>query len=182
MIVMVWEQMMLFEQQSVACQMRVMTVGQPLLVVVLRMARVMSGQQQLVPLGLSNVHAVPQSTVLSAGQALLWVGLLAWMNLRERRVEIGILRALGLRQTHVAVVFLGKAALLGLTGAVLGAAVAIPAAAALAHTHAAAALQLIGWPALAQTLVLTPLLTMLASWIPAMLAAQQDPAHVLREG
>ena len=112
----------------------------------------------------------------------LWVGLLAWMNLRERRVEIGILRALGLRQTHVAVVFLGKAALLGLTGAVLGAAVAIPAAAALAHTHAAAALQLIGWPALAQTLVLTPLLTMLASWIPAMLAAQQDPAHVLREG
>ena len=59
---------------------------------------------------------------------------------------------------------------------------AIPAAAALAHTHAAAALQLIGWPALAQTLVLTPLLTMLASWIPAMLAAQQDPAHVLREG
>jgi len=114
----------------------------------------------------------------------LWVGLLAWMNMRERRVEIGILRALGLRQTHVAIVFLGKAALLGLLGAVIGGAIAVPVAAALMKTPGGvvAGFAIVGWQAMVEILVLTPLLAMLASWIPAMLAARQDPADVLREG
>ena len=37
------------------------------------------------------------------------------------------------------------------------------------------------WLALA-VMALAPLVVMLASWIPALLAAQQDPADVLREG
>jgi len=106
------------------------------------------------------------------------------MNMRERRVEIGILRALGLRQTHVAIVFLGKAALLGLLGAVIGGAIAVPVAAALMKTPGGvvAGFAIVGWQAMVEILVLTPLLAMLASWIPAMLAARQDPADVLREG
>ena len=36
-------------------------------------------------------------------------------------------------------------------------------------------------PVLTAVLILTPLLAVLASWIPAMSAAGQDPAAVLRE-
>ena len=114
----------------------------------------------------------------------LWIGLLAWMNMRERRVEIGILRALGLRQSHIAMVFLVKAALLGLIGALLGAAAGVPLAAVLARNVGGlvAGFALVGWVTLVEVIALAPLVVMLASWIPALLAAQQDPADVLREG
>jgi len=114
----------------------------------------------------------------------LWVGLLAWMNMRERRVEIGILRALGLQQMHIAMVFLAKAAFLGLVGALIGGAVGVPLAAVVASTPGGipAGIELIGWATVAAVILLAPLVVMLASWIPALLAAQQDPAHVLREG
>ncbi|MCP3884399.1 MAG: hypothetical protein GY700_02785, partial [Propionibacteriaceae bacterium] len=49
----------------------------------------------------------------------LWVGVLAWLNVIERRAEIGVLRAIGVGAGRIAVLFLGRAALLGLLGAVL---------------------------------------------------------------
>ena len=114
----------------------------------------------------------------------LWVGLLAWLNVRERRVEVGVLRALGLRRTQLAGVFLGKAALLGLAGAVVGALGGAPLAAALGGLDGGplAGFALLGpWLAVAAVLA-APVVAMLASWIPALLAAQQDPADVLRDG
>ncbi len=114
----------------------------------------------------------------------LWIGLLAWINMRERRVEIGILRALGLRQVHIAMVFLAKAVFLGILGAVIGCGLGVPLATSLAATPggAGAGFALVGWRTVAEVIVVTPLVVMLASWIPALLAAQQDPANVLREG
>ena len=49
-----------------------------------------------------------------------WVGLLAMINVRERRQEIGILRALGYGSGRIGWLFLGKALGLGLVGAAIG--------------------------------------------------------------
>jgi lipid-A-disaccharide synthase len=48
--------------------------------------------------------------------AAVWVGLLAWSNVRQRRTEIGLLKALGKGRSMIASLFLGKAVLLGLAG------------------------------------------------------------------
>jgi putative ABC transport system permease protein len=112
-----------------------------------------------------------------------WIALLTWLNVRDRRAEIGILRAIGLRARQVLAIFIGKAVALGLLGAVLGSlgglAVGIYAQEAVNPELARR---------LAQPLLLTavfvaaPALAAVAAWVPALLAAQQDPAEVLREG
>jgi len=121
------------------------------------------------------------------------VGLLAYANVRYRREEIGILRAVGLRTGQVMVVFLGKAVLSGLVGGLLGVALGItlgawlgasvdPASESLAASGITA--QLLRSPGFLMTLVTTPLLavalSILSSWIAAALAAKQDAAMVLQ--
>jgi hypothetical protein len=119
---------------------------------------------------------------VSAGSAL-WIGLLALANVRDRRAEIGLFRAIGLRGRHVLFVFLGKAVLTGLAGAGLGIAAALAFAAGWTEATAADAGRLEGvdWRWLAGAAILAPILAALASWLPAMVAARQDPAVVLRE-
>ncbi|MBI2927564.1 MAG: FtsX-like permease family protein [Verrucomicrobia bacterium] len=112
-----------------------------------------------------------------------WIGVLAVLNVRERKMEIGVLRALGYGSGKIAALFLAKAAVLGVIGAALGYA-----------TGSALALQfgpeifkvtaraikaepvLLAW-----ALVAAPAFAALASFIPAMLAVTQDPAVTLRE-
>ena len=114
---------------------------------------------------------------------VLLIVILAYLNVRERRMEIGILRALGLHTAQIFQVFLGKALLLGLLGAgigILGAMVL--AAVCLRGTVESYSLPDTLPPALIVTVALvTPLVTALSSWLPALMAAQQDPALVLRE-
>ena len=118
--------------------------------------------------------------------ATVWIGLLAWGNVRERRGEIGILRALGLRSRQILGVFLAKALLVGFAGALVGyaggfvAGMAWSAAEGVPVTAASAA-GLFDGRLLAFVLVLAPLLACVASWLPALVAAQQDPAVILRE-
>ncbi len=100
------------------------------------------------------------------------VGVLAFLNVRERRVEIGVLRAMGFRSGQVLTVFLGKAVVLGLLGAIVGI--------VLSATVLSKA-QVINGSFLATVLLVTPLVTLLASWMPAIVAAKQDPAQVLSE-
>jgi ABC-type lipoprotein release transport system permease subunit len=113
----------------------------------------------------------------------LWVGVLAVLNVRERKVEIGVLRALGHGSGWIAGLFLGKAALVGLVGAALGYGVGTILALEIGpdiFKVTAKAIRpnapLLGW-SLAAALVLTTL----ASFIPAMLAVTLDPAETLRE-
>ena len=118
--------------------------------------------------------------------ATVWIGLLAWGNVRERRGEIGILRALGLRSRQILGVFLAKALLVGFAGALVGyaggfvAGMAWSAAEGVPVTASSAA-GLFDGRLLAFVLVLAPLLACVASWLPALVAAQQDPAVILRE-
>jgi hypothetical protein len=96
--------------------------------------------------------------------AAIWIAYLAFSNARDRVVEIGVLRALGLRSRQILLLVLGRAVLTGIGGALAGWGVAA----------------LIAPPVLVPVvLVAAPLLTMLACWLPALWAAQQDPATIL---
>ena len=115
--------------------------------------------------------------------AAAWIGLLALLNVRERAAEIGILRALGVRSRQIMVVFLARAILVGLAGAVfgygVGFAVGLLAGELSLATDTAGALFRPGL--LVLVTAAAPLLAALASWPPALVAARQDPALVLRE-
>ncbi|MEK6249313.1 MAG: FtsX-like permease family protein, partial [Planctomycetales bacterium] len=110
-----------------------------------------------------------------------WLGILAAINVRERRGEIGLLRALGYGSTMISSLVLGRAALIGIVGALLGygfgCLLAIGVGPDLfpvtAKAIKAQPLMLL-WALLG-----APMLTMLASFIPASLAVSHDPAIIL---
>jgi len=106
----------------------------------------------------------------------LWVAVLALTNARERRGEVGILRALGLSAASIIAMFLGKAMVIGLLGAACGFALGIAIGAGFTRVEVT---QLVDPLAPRIVLLGVPLLVALASWLPSMLAAQQDPATVL---
>lgn len=120
---------------------------------------------------------------LAVAGAGLWMLLLAYGNARDRRSEIGMLRAIGVREKQILVMFLGKAALTGLAGGVVG--IAIGLAAGFWASGVAAAWQQMWWLVGGRTILLVfmmgPLLGCLATLWPAIRAARLDPAAVLGE-
>lgn len=121
-----------------------------------------------------------------AGCTLI-IGLLAFLNARQRKTEIGILRAIGARSMQIVSMFLGKAILVGLVGAALGYLVGFAIGALnsegriLAMPLPTPASELFVPQALLLAFVMAPLLSAIASWIPALIAARQDPALILQE-
>jgi hypothetical protein len=115
--------------------------------------------------------------------AAVWIGFLAFANARERRTEIGILRAIGLRSLQILHIFLGKAVLMGTVGALLGyiGGLIVGSLCGEVSSDHSNPLRLFDPRLLVLVMLLSPLLSALAAWIPAMMAAQQDPAVVLRE-
>ena len=112
--------------------------------------------------------------------AAAWIGLLALMNVRERRAEIGILRAIGLQTSQVLALFLARAAAVGMAGALVGVVVGMGVIAA--RSQPGGAPFVFPCPAVVGALVLAPLVAVLAALAPALLAAGEDPAAVLTEG
>jgi hypothetical protein len=118
--------------------------------------------------------------------AAVWIGLLAFGNARQRSAEIGILRAIGVRSRQVMLLFLAKAALIGLAGGILGtvAGLAVGLNAGGIAADSEGWRQLLATGTLPATLALAPLLALglssVASWLPAFWAARQDPAVVLQ--
>lgn len=120
------------------------------------------------------------------------VGLLAYVNVRHRREEIGILRALGLRTRQVLVVFLGKAVLSGVLGGIVGVVIGMVLGESVGplfdQTEAAIQAGVTGsilaspgfWVTLLATPVLAVILATLSSWVAAAMAASQDAAVVLQ--
>lgn len=114
---------------------------------------------------------------------MVWIGILAMMNVRERRQEIGIMRALGYSSTKIAALFLGKAVAIGLLGAVvgfgLGTGLALefgPAIFKVTAKMITPQIKLLFWAVIA-----SPAVCALSVFIPAMIAVTQDPAVILRE-
>ncbi len=124
---------------------------------------------------------VPLILLLCAG----WIGLLTFADVRDRRGEIGMLRTLGFRTHTLMLLFLIKAAWIGFAGGALGYALGaglcilrLSGTAGLTQADLASV-----WSA-TNALIATAgaiLLMMMATWIPALIAAQTDPADILRE-
>jgi ABC-type lipoprotein release transport system permease subunit len=133
-------------------------------------------QQRIEFLALSSTSLV---VLVSAG----WVGLLALLNVRERQTEIGVLRALGKGSGMIAFLFLGKAMMLGLVGAIAGYALGSVLGGALGAWvfNLPAASAAIRYGMLVSALVGAPLLAAVASYPPTLSALIQDPAVVLRD-
>jgi len=120
------------------------------------------------------------------GASALWIALLALGNVRERRSEIALLRALGLGSRHVLAMFVARSALMGLVGGSVGLGAGLLAGRQLAISTDKAAgsggsLVPLAPGLILLALLMAPLLAALASWAPALWAALQDPAEILRE-
>ena len=125
-----------------------------------------------------SAFAVPTTLLVAA----VWMFVLMVQNVRQRRAEIGLWRALGTGSGRIAALFLGKAAVLGglggLCGWALGTAIALrwgpglfPVTAASLRPDASLLLPALG---------LTPFFAAVATFLPAMMAVAQDPAETLR--
>jgi putative ABC transport system permease protein len=126
-------------------------------------------QQTLEALESASAVLVPLITVGCA----VWLAFLTYGNVRARRTEVGILRAMGVRTSQILWLFLVKAIVIGLVGAGLGVAAGLAIG---GGTPRAANPWLF-----ALVVVVSPLLAVVASWLPAQAAARQDPAVALRE-
>ncbi|MFC1544625.1 ABC transporter permease [Gemmatimonadota bacterium] len=115
--------------------------------------------------------------------ATLWIGLLAFGNTRQRRGEIAVLRAIGLGSGKILALFLTKAILLGILGAVIGYFAGLTAGGISGElTGSLASTTGLFRPEIfVLVLAGSTLMSVLASWIPALLASNLDPADVLRE-
>jgi len=130
-----------------------------------------------------NTLVIVTSLFLSVGAAV-WISLLAFGNVRQRTVEIGILRAIGLSGGQILSVFLVRSLIIGVAGAIGGAILGgcLGAGVAAARGDVTALSQATGLfsPLLFGLVVLcSPVLSAFVSWPPAMLASRQDPAVVL---
>jgi putative ABC transport system permease protein len=112
-----------------------------------------------------------------------WIGALAMINVRERQQEIGIMRALGYGSGKIAVLFLGKAMVIGVIGAVLGFGIGTGLALKLGPDIFEVTAKMINpiYGLLGWSIIAAPAFVALSSFIPAMIAVSQDPALTLRE-
>jgi putative ABC transport system permease protein len=115
----------------------------------------------------------------------VWVGMLAWLNVRERRVEIGLLRALGKSSRYIAGLFLGRSMLLGVLGGgsgyFLGRFVAQKIGAYVPDYRVEGQFLSPAYDVLLWTVLGAPLVCAVASYLPTLRAVLQDPAVVLRD-
>jgi putative ABC transport system permease protein len=111
--------------------------------------------------------------------SVIWMALLFFANVRDRKSEIGILRACGASGLAIMTLFLSKALLMGIAGSVLG--YVIGAVMAWYRQPQFSARFLFEPPLFFQAVLTAIILSLAASWMPAFYASRQDPALVLRE-
>ncbi|MFT5130179.1 MAG: putative ABC transport system permease protein [Rhodothermales bacterium] len=110
------------------------------------------------------------------------VALLTFVNVRERIGEIGILRAMGVKAGALLMAFIIRAFAVGLAGAILAIGLGFGLAGAFSESmlHGFSASALLPPRDLLLLLFVAPALACLAAWLPSLLAAQRDPADILR--
>ncbi len=108
----------------------------------------------------------------------VWIAFLFLGNVRDRKSEVGILRAVGVSERKIMKLFLLKALMMGLAGALAGYLGGIIAGGLLGGWFS---IQIFDFRIFIMVLIFAPALALMAAYIPAMLAARRDPAEVLRE-
>lgn len=99
---------------------------------------------------------------------LIGVAALSFLNTRVREAELGTLRALGFSGGKVLSLILGRAVVIGLLGAAAGALVIFLSGYEVSNKT------------MAWLLVVAPVLTVAAAWLPAFSAMQRDPMESIR--
>jgi putative ABC transport system permease protein len=114
----------------------------------------------------------------------IWIGVLAFGNVRQRSSEIGILRAIGLSSRQILGLFLTRAIVTGFIGGLIGVVAGVAIGTQTVGLSAELSQQVLASSGVLLTVVLAPIVapvfSAVASWIPALMAAQQDPATVLQ--
>ena len=112
-----------------------------------------------------------------------WISVLTMMNVHDRQQEIGLMRALGYGLGKIALLFLGKAMIIGLLGAIggflIGTVLALNFGPEIFKVTAKAIKPeyiLFIW-----SLIAAPVFAALSSFIPVLIAVAEDPADTLRE-
>jgi putative ABC transport system permease protein len=116
----------------------------------------------------------------------VWIGLLAFNNVRDRKIEIGIQRAMGFRARQIMFLFLSKFLVMGLLGGALGIFAGLAFGRWLGLTlekdiGGIAAGELFNPGLLLLALIIAPMLTVISAYLPTVVAIRQDPAEVLKE-
>lgn len=114
---------------------------------------------------------------------LLITGLMFYQNIVARTKEIGILRSLGTSTASIIMMVLLKACLLGLIGGIIGFIAGNLIAeyfGSLIFRFTAMNIKIV-WGLFWVTIAVFPVLWMLASWIPALIASKIDAAKILSE-
>jgi ABC-type lipoprotein release transport system permease subunit len=112
---------------------------------------------------------------------LLVSGLLFYQNITVRNREIGLLKSLGNSTNRILVIIVSKAFILGLAGGIIGFFTGSYVAEYFGKEifrFTAADIKPV-WNLLLYCIIFFPMLWMLASWIPALMAAQVDAARTL---
>ncbi|OGF46233.1 MAG: hypothetical protein A2231_09685 [Candidatus Firestonebacteria bacterium RIFOXYA2_FULL_40_8] len=108
----------------------------------------------------------------------IWVGFIFFSNVRDRMFEVGILRAMGCSSSSIMRLFLYKAGIIGFIGGVVGYFIGLFVGTVLGESFSSVLtyldLGLFLW-----IVFLTPIVSCLASWVPSVIAAGQDPANIL---
>ena len=111
--------------------------------------------------------------------SMIWIAFLAFSNSRDRQSEIGILRAMGISTGSILTALMGRAFLVGLAGGGLTLILAILLNGVLRESlHGFELQSLRGYVPI--VLLSVPVLSCAASWLPALQAANRDPATILR--
>ena len=116
----------------------------------------------------------------------VWIAVLGLTNVRARRDEIGILRAIGVGTRDVLIMFLSRHLLVGTLGGAIGFAAGVCSAVYFSAAREDTRIGItemgsswVGW--LVLSVIGAAALVVIAGWIPTMIATRQDPADVLRE-
>jgi len=136
---------------------------------------------------LGNRYRTLAASVISASVAAggIWIAFLSLINVRNRRSEIGILRAVGVGSGQIIKLFLFKSIIVGLFGAVLGCFIGLLGvmkinAPAIKSSPLSFA-QIFSWRLGLLIVICVTVLAAVAGWLPAFMAAGQDPAETLRQ-
>jgi len=114
---------------------------------------------------------------------VIWIGVLAMMNARERQQEIGILRAIGHSGRKIAGLFIGKALIIGIVSAVLGYVIGTILALKFGpgiFKITAGSIKPI-YSILIWSIIAAPVFSAIAAFLPTMVAILKDPAITLRK-
>ena len=136
---------------------------------------------------LGNRYRTLAANVISASVVAggIWIAFLSLINVRNRRPEIGILRAVGVGSGQIIKLFLFKSIIVGLLGSMLGCLIGLLGVmeinAFAVKSGSLSSTQIFSWRLVLLIVVCVPALAAVAGWLPAFMAAGKDPAVALRE-